>query len=268
MLQLSSIQLCQGCKGLWLGRNEWEALKKRNLHDDLNLMVTAFWQKEAQRELRKKRMEVSTTSYSPYQDDATNTLYALLFCDDLSLFRANFQGAIEDPWKVLFADPKDTAGLEALASNLSEESRLRILAFNAMGKKAASAHPKELLGVVIEVGLEEGLDTLAAYKDLRARYINQSGKMIIWETNAPTVDERIKSLFQDAARVVEKIGPWEKARLPPPTNGLMRMTFLVSDGLYFGQGTMKDLQRDPLGAPVVNSATELLIELTSHLTTK
>jgi len=206
-------------------------------------------------------------SYSPYPDDATNKIYNLLFCDDLSLFRTNFQGAAEGPWKSLFADPKDPAGLEALASNLTEESRLRILAFNALGKKAASTHPKELLGVIIEVGLEQGLDTLAAYRDLRARYINQSGKMIIWETSEPAVDERIRNLFENAARVVEKIGPWEDARLPPPTFGLLRMTFLVSDGLYFGQGPMKDLQLDPLGAPVVNSATELLLELTSRATT-
>ena len=48
---------CEGCKGIWLDRNEWEALKKRNLHDDLNLMFTEFWQKEAQRERRKRRME-------------------------------------------------------------------------------------------------------------------------------------------------------------------------------------------------------------------
>ena len=53
---------CEGCKGIWLDRNEWEALKKRNLHDDLNSMFTAFWQKEAQRELRKKRMEEIYTS--------------------------------------------------------------------------------------------------------------------------------------------------------------------------------------------------------------
>ncbi len=206
-------------------------------------------------------------SYSPYPDDATNTIYNLLFGDDLALFRANFQGTIEGPWKALFADPKDTAGLEALASNLAEESRLRILAFNALGKKTDATHPKELLGVIIEVGLEQGLDTLAAYKDLRARYINQSGKMIIWESNEARVDECIQNLFQNAARVVEKIGPWEDARLPPPTFGLMRMTFLVSDGLYFGQGPMKELQLDALGAPVVNSATELLFELTSRATT-
>jgi len=48
---------CQGCKGIWLDRNEWEALKARNLHDDVNSMLTAFWQDEAQKEGRKKRME-------------------------------------------------------------------------------------------------------------------------------------------------------------------------------------------------------------------
>jgi len=48
---------CQGCKGIWLDRNEWEALKARNLHDDVNAMLTAFWQHEAQKELRKQRME-------------------------------------------------------------------------------------------------------------------------------------------------------------------------------------------------------------------
>ena len=48
---------CQGCKGIWLDRNEWEALKARNLHDDVNSMLTAFWQDEAEKEVRKKRME-------------------------------------------------------------------------------------------------------------------------------------------------------------------------------------------------------------------
>jgi Zn-finger nucleic acid-binding protein len=57
-----SLDHCQGCKGIWLDRNEWEALKKRNLHDDLNAMFTSFWQNEAQREARKKRMQDIYTS--------------------------------------------------------------------------------------------------------------------------------------------------------------------------------------------------------------
>ena len=52
-----TIDHCQGCKGIWLDGNEWEALKKRNLHDDLNLMFTSFWQKEAKRLARKKKLE-------------------------------------------------------------------------------------------------------------------------------------------------------------------------------------------------------------------
>lgn len=48
---------CDGCRGIWLDRNEWAALKERNLHDDLNSVFTAFWQNAAEREARKKRME-------------------------------------------------------------------------------------------------------------------------------------------------------------------------------------------------------------------
>lgn len=52
-----TIDHCHGCKSIWLDGNEWEALRKRNLHDDLNLMFTSFWQNEAQREARKQKME-------------------------------------------------------------------------------------------------------------------------------------------------------------------------------------------------------------------
>jgi len=52
-----SVDHCPGCKGIWLDRNEWEALRKRNLHDDLHSMFTSFWQAEAHRQARKKRME-------------------------------------------------------------------------------------------------------------------------------------------------------------------------------------------------------------------
>jgi Zn-finger nucleic acid-binding protein len=52
-----TVDHCHGCKGIWLDRNEWEALRKRNLHDDLHTIFTSFWQTGAQRELRKKRMD-------------------------------------------------------------------------------------------------------------------------------------------------------------------------------------------------------------------
>src|SRR5437660_1447550 len=52
-----TIDHCHGCKGIWLDANEWEALRRRNLHDDLHLMLTSFWQNEAQHEARKNKLE-------------------------------------------------------------------------------------------------------------------------------------------------------------------------------------------------------------------
>jgi Zn-finger nucleic acid-binding protein len=52
-----TVDHCMGCKGIWLDRNEWEALKKRNLHDDLHGIFTEFWQAGAKREQRKKKFQ-------------------------------------------------------------------------------------------------------------------------------------------------------------------------------------------------------------------
>jgi Zn-finger nucleic acid-binding protein len=52
-----TIDHCEGCRGVWFDRNEWQALRERNLHDDLNSMFTSFWQDEAQKDARKKRLQ-------------------------------------------------------------------------------------------------------------------------------------------------------------------------------------------------------------------
>ena len=39
------------------------------------------------------------------------------------------------------------------------------------------------------------------------------------------------------------------------------MTFLASDGLYFGQGPFEMLGRDKMGGPVIIQATELMKDL-------
>jgi len=42
---------------------------------------------------------------------------------------------------------------------------------------------------------------------------------------------------------------------------LSLITFLVSDVLYFGEGPMAQMQRDPLGAQVIRNATQLLLQV-------
>ena len=53
--------------------------------------------------------------------------------------------------------------------------------YNQTGEVAIHPTPVVgVLGVIVEVGLDEGLDVLASYQDGTARYINYTGKMILW----------------------------------------------------------------------------------------
>ena len=61
---------CEGCRSTWLDRNEWETLKRRNLHDDLHSMLTSFWQAAARKEERKKSLEQIYTNRFGAEDYA------------------------------------------------------------------------------------------------------------------------------------------------------------------------------------------------------
>jgi hypothetical protein len=76
----------------------------------------------------------------------------------------------------------------------------------------------------------------------------------------------VGDLFSAAYTLVEQIGPWEGERRPPPTAGNARLTFLVSDGLYFGEGPFDVLARDPMGGPVIDRAAKLMTFLIDNAT--
>jgi len=116
--------------------------------------------------------------------------------------------------------------------------------------------------VIVEVGLDKGLDVLASFSDGTARYINQTGKILIWETKDEISNKLTENLFIKSKQIVDKIGPWDKPRLPHPTKGNVRITFLVSDGLYFGEAPTNVLFNDTLASPALLSATDLMKYLT------
>ena len=195
--------------------------------------------------------------FKPYAQDAANHLYNLLFCDDSSAF-APRDGAKPAPWQVtLFAEPLVAGELTQLAEDTAMDARIRALACHRLRANGLPVRPKQLLGVIVEVPLERGLDTLAAFAEGGVRYINQTGRLSIFEA-VPDLQPAVASLFRAAEAVVARIGPWDKPRLPPPKAGNIRLTFLVSDGLYFGEGPMTAMQRETLAGPVIHHAGELL----------
>jgi hypothetical protein len=197
--------------------------------------------------------------YKPYAEPHVNALYNLLFCDDPSLFRSDETSkATDGPWATLLAEKADEKALQALADDEKADSRVRVLAYNRLRAAGHKVPAKKVLGVVVEVPLQQGLDVLAAYEDGTVRYLNQSGKISIFEHGPTKIDVAARQLVAISGTLVEKIGPWDKQRLPPPKGGNVRLTFLVSDGLYFGEGPFESLQRDPFSGPVLGKAAQLL----------
>jgi len=206
------------------------------------------------------------TPNGPYKDAATNLIYDLLFCDQLSLFKANHKGDLEPPWRMLFSDNPDFDAITKIANDKNQESRVRVLAFNALRAAMKEVPPKELLGTIIEVRLPGGLDTLAVFTDGNARYINQAGSMAVVEGTPNAFENEIGEVIKTSKPIVAVIGPWEKGRLPAPKKGNIRMTFLVSDGLYFGEGPMALMQQEQMAAPLIGAATSLLMKLVEKTT--
>jgi hypothetical protein len=109
--------------------------------------------------------------------------------------------------------------------------------------------------------MKNGLDLLAAYSDLSARYYNFSGAGVVWERPDATLDACIQRLLDSAKAVVGKTGPWTGSRPAVPSRGDIRINMLTPNGLHFGQARFKALASDQLGGPVVLAATALMQEM-------
>jgi hypothetical protein len=202
--------------------------------------------------------------HTPFTQSEANQIYNMLFCDDLALFKP---AKLETDWqKLLFAAKPNTGALFALAEDERNESRVRALAYRRLRELEQPVPARKLLGTVIEVPLDNGLDVLAAYSDNRVRYINATGKISIIEGVTQEMQSSIRMLLQASQQIVSRIGPWDKPRLPPPAGDHIRLTFVVSDGLYFGEGPFAVLSQDALAGPLIQQGTHLLQQVVALAT--
>ena len=132
------------------------------------------------------------------------------------------------------------------------------------GERPPDGIAQQVLGVVMEVALAEGLDLLAAYPDGRARYYNYSGAGVVWERPDDSLDGLINPLLSTAADVVKMIGPWEGPRPPAPPADHARISFLTPSGIHFGEGPMNDLMADSMAGPLLQQGVALMQGLISR----
>jgi hypothetical protein len=159
-------------------------------------------------------------------------------------------------------EPK--AAVEALRRILGMpqfESRHYLQAWHFLRELGIDS-PKEeeeiLLGVVVEVGMEKGLDLVAAYPDHHARYYNFSGAGVVWERPSDLLDTAIDDLLRVGMATAHGVGVWKEGRPPAPATGQARINLLTPGGLRFGQGPLDALSKDRLGGPVLTSAFRLM----------
>jgi len=126
------------------------------------------------------------------------------------------------------------------------------------GAPIPPARARQLLGVVLEVPMNGGLDLLAAYPDHRARYYNYSGAGVIWEHPDRSVDAQIDALLAAGQDVVHAIDPFDRPRPAAPPAGHIRINFLSPMGLHFGEGRMQQMLQEPLAKPVIDAGVALM----------
>jgi hypothetical protein len=176
---------------------------------------------------------------------------------DLPVDRWPEGGAESFPWTA-FAEarshlaggsPADaTTSWRAVLAHAGLEPRHYLQAWHFLGQHGQRPPPeaaKQVLGVVVEVGMPRGLDLLAAYADRSARYYNFSGAAVVWQRPDDSLDALVEQLLAAGAAVAARIGPWQGPRPPAPKAGQVRLSLLTPSGLHFGQGPLDGLRRDP-----------------------
>lgn len=120
------------------------------------------------------------------------------------------------------------------------------------------------LGVVVDMHTEDGLDTLAGFRDGSARYLNFSGAGVVWEAPDAEIGRLVDDLLFRAEEVVAVTGPLDGDRPGPPGHGGAMISILTPGGIHVGAGSVYALSNDSRGGPVINAAAALLAELVTR----
>jgi len=102
----------------------------------------------------------------------------------------------------------------------------------------------EIYGVVLQVGLEAGKETLSLYPNREGWYINFTGKALKLNplSDAPELNQRIDALFEIATPIARQFEVRE-SYIPTIKTGGVRINFLTENGITFTEREMSGIDR-------------------------
>jgi hypothetical protein len=194
----------------------------------------------------------------PYKKNVTNFAYNLLFCDAPALFSQNKSLAPKSAlYRVLHAGAKDGDAVRRIADDAKTDSCTRMLAYDWLRARKLSVPKKTLLGVVVELGSRDSLDVVAVYPDGAIRFIDEQENLHSFGPGDAAISAKGRELLARSAGLLAHLDPWKEQRVIAPPMGIVRITFLASSGLYFGDGEVRQMARDKFGGAAIRSAIDL-----------
>jgi hypothetical protein len=133
------------------------------------------------------------------------------------------------------------------------ETRMQLVTWSALrelGEQPGTKSGTGVLGVVLEVPMRGGYDTLAAYQDGSARYLNFSGSAIFWDARDETIATLGRAFIAAGASAGAQAKPRNDILLPKSGT---QLTLLTRSGPY---------AMATIPPTVMTTASALMIELT------
>lgn len=185
--------------------------------------------------------------YLPFGTKEADHVYNELFADNTENFGA----------------PQDVVQLHGIVDNPDLATPRRLLAYKQLAAEGAAVGARELLGVIVEIGMDGAVEIVAALEDGTATVISPKGTVLQLTDPDEISDEYVDPLLDAAIVAVNKWPAQKTPRQRPPSEGSARISLLVADKVHIKEGAFMELEEDATAGPVLEHAASLLQWLTS-----
>jgi hypothetical protein len=149
--------------------------------------------------------------------------------------------------------------LLAITGNSNTETRVLLWSWTAL--RGLGVHPMpdvaaQIKGVVIQIPMGKGADVLAAYADGTARYVNHSGKIIVWDLP----DAHMGNIVHKVLERSKNLNTDEAIALADRPDDAVRVTIMTFNGNRYAETPMRSLQVSPINQ-VLTVGAELMVNL-------